>query len=106
MSNAAGAAAGAAGASAAAEASRRAGIRRKLEGDEMSIWVVNQQRDKLILAIGFRTKGPRLQAQSLGTGSWETIGRFADAQNSERVLRDITSRLSEKDARRVEVPPR
>jgi hypothetical protein len=106
MSSAAGAAAGAAGASAAAEASRQAGVRRKLEGDEMSIWVVNQEKDKLILAIGFRAKRSRLQAQNLGSGSWETVGKFADDSACERVLRDITMRVAEKDVRRVEIPAR
>ena len=63
----------------------------------MSVWVVNQEKDKLMLAIGFRTKGSRLQAQCLGTGSWETVGKFADDQSCQRVLRDITSKLSDKD---------
>lgn len=101
MSSAAGAATAGA---AAAEAARVAGIRRKLEGDLMSIWVVNQEKDKLILAIGFRVRGARLQAQNLGSGSWETVGKFVDQQSCRRVLREITTRLSEKDVRRVEVP--
>ncbi|TVQ23749.1 MAG: hypothetical protein EA383_13505 [Spirochaetaceae bacterium] len=104
MSSAAGAAGGAAGATAAVEASRQAGVRRKAEGDKMSIWVVNQEKDKLILAIGFRAKRSRLQAQSLGTGSWETIGRFADDTECERVLRDITMRIADKSVRKVEIP--
>ena len=70
----------------------------------MSIWVVNQEKDKLMLAIGSRSKGSRLQAQCLGTGSWETVGKFADAQSCARALRDITAKLSDKDARRVEIP--
>jgi hypothetical protein len=98
-------AAGAAGASAAAaEAARVAGIRRKLEGDQMSIWVVNQEKDRMVLAIGFRVKGSRLQAQNLGSGSWETVGRFMDHQSCRRALHDITARLSNKDTRQVEVP--
>lgn len=70
----------------------------------MSIWVLNQDKDKSILAIGFRTKRTRLQAQSLGSGSWETIGRFADNQVCERVFREISTKLSDRDVRRVEVP--
>ncbi len=70
----------------------------------MSIWVVNQNKDKSILVIGFRTKRTRLQAQSLGTGSWETVGRFADEQVCQRVLREIYTKLSDKDIRRIEVP--
>ncbi len=70
----------------------------------MSIWVVNQEKNKLILAIGFRTKRSRLQAQCLGSGSWETVGRFSDEGTCERVLRDITMRLADKEVRRIEVP--
>ncbi len=72
----------------------------------MSIWVVNQEKDKLILAIGFRAKRSRLQAQCLGTGGWETVGRFADDGACERVFREITMRVGEKDVRKVEIPPR
>ncbi len=72
----------------------------------MSIWDVNQEKDKLILAIGFRTRRSRLQAQGLGTGSWETVGRFTDDGACERVLREITMRVAEKDVRRVEIPAR
>lgn len=70
----------------------------------MSIWVVNQEKDEMVLAIGFRVKGSRLQAQNLGSGSWETVGKFRDRQSCQRVLHDITARLSDKDTRRVEVP--
>jgi hypothetical protein len=58
----------------------------------------------MILSIGFRIKGARLQAQNLGSGSWETVGKFVDQQSCRRVLHDITMKLSDKDARRVEVP--
>lgn len=72
----------------------------------MSIWVVNQEKDKVILAIGFRTRRSRLQAQCLGSGSWETVGKFPDDNTCERVLREITMRVAEKDVRRVEIPTR
>ena len=72
----------------------------------MSIWVVNQEKDKVILAIGFRARRSRLQAQCLGSGSWETVGKFTDDNTCERVLREITMRIAEKDVRRVEIPAR
>ncbi|MFW6368319.1 MAG: hypothetical protein ACOCZ9_01155 [Spirochaetota bacterium] len=105
MSSAAGAAgAGAAAASAGAESARVAALRRRMEGDSMSIWLVNQDRNMTVLAIGLRTKRSRLQAQSLGSGGWETVAKFADNETCDRVFREINAKLGDKDVRKVEIP--
>lgn len=70
----------------------------------MSIWLVNQERTKTVLVTGLRTKKTRLQAQGLGSGVWDTVGKYADTDTCERVFREINAKLSDKDVRKVEVP--
>ncbi len=99
-----GAAAGAAGGAAAAAAAEQQARRRRIEGEHMSVWIVDQDREETILAIGLRVKGAKLQAQQLGSGSWSTVGRFSSSEECKSAFDSLREAMKEKDRRVLEVP--
>lgn len=94
MSSAAvGGTAGAMGAQTAIHSTSRARLRR-FGGESMSIWMVNQDGDHMLLAIGIRTKKHKLQAQDLGSGEWQIVGKFSDADTCTRVFQDLQKQVN------------
>ncbi|MFP4644840.1 MAG: hypothetical protein ACLFM0_10835 [Spirochaetales bacterium] len=100
---AAGAAGGAAGTQAASQVDNRSRLR-KIEGEPMSVWMLTQDEDRIFLAIGIRVKRNKLQAQELGSGQWQTIGKFSDAESCSRVFKSAQKQLNEGSKGPIRVP--
>ena len=102
-SAAAGGTAGTLGAQIALHQSDRARMRR-LEGELMSIWMVTQDEDQMLLTIGIRAKKHKLQAQDLGSGEWQTVGKFSDADACTRVFKELQRQVNEGSKHPIRVP--
>ena len=71
----------------------------------MSVWMITQDEDHMLLAIGVRQKKHKLQAQDLGSGEWQTVGKFSNTETCTRVFKDVQKQLAAGSGQPVRIPP-